>query len=100
MHIIIYAAILAMHLPFSYRWVALESVCTQCVEQVKPTQRELHGYLRENPTIQQSRLNVKGLALQFEERLARTQQQITNESENTRALRMALEAAPIQESAD
>ena len=46
-------------------WVALNSVCTVYVEHIKLTQQDLYKYLRENPTYEQSRENVKVLAEKF-----------------------------------
>ena len=40
-------------------WVALNSVCTVYMKHIQETQMELYDYLRENPTYEQSRDNVK-----------------------------------------
>ena len=46
-------------------WVALHSVCSGYMEQIKQTQEELYEYLKENPTWEESRQNVKELADTF-----------------------------------
>ena len=46
-------------------WVALHSVCSIYIEQIKKTQRDLYEYLKENPTWEESRKNVKSLAETF-----------------------------------
>lgn len=46
-------------------WVALNSVCTVYVEHIKLTQKDLYEQLRDNPTYEESRQNVKVLAEKF-----------------------------------
>lgn len=46
-------------------WVALSSVCTAYIEPIKTTQQQLYACMKENPTYEQSRLNVGTLAKQF-----------------------------------
>ena len=46
-------------------WVALHSVCSVYIEQIKETQKALYEYLKENPTWEESRKNVKSLAETF-----------------------------------
>ena len=46
-------------------WVALNSVCTEYMEHIKLTQKDLHDYLKENPTYEESRQNIENLAQEF-----------------------------------
>ena len=46
-------------------WVALHSVCSVYIEQIKQLQRDLYQYLKENPTWEESRMNLKSLAETF-----------------------------------
>lgn len=50
---------------FYAEWVALKDVCTEFMEQMKVTQRDLHEYLRDNPTHEESRQNIKTLVEEF-----------------------------------
>ena len=59
-------------------WVALNSVCTVYVEHIKLIQKDLYEYLRENPTYEQSRENVKTLAERFLTDLKKDQQAIAD----------------------
>ena len=57
-------------------WVALHGVCAVYVEQIKHTQQDLYRYIKENPTYEQSRQNVKTLAEEFLSDLQRGQEAI------------------------
>ena len=46
-------------------WVALNSLCSEYVEHIKLTQRDLYRYIVENPTYEESRKNVGELAKKF-----------------------------------
>ena len=46
----------------SAQWLAMHVVCREVGEEVKRTQHELHGYIRENPTKEESRSVMKHLA--------------------------------------
>ena len=50
---------------FYAQWVALNSVCKEYMKQIKITQRDLYNYLRENPSYEECRQNVKDLANKF-----------------------------------
>ena len=50
-------------------WVALDGVCKVYIEHIKETQQDLYKYLKENPTYEESRRNVKELAEKFLEEL-------------------------------
>lgn len=54
-----------MAVRFYAGWVALNSVCAIYVEQIKVTQKDLYQYIKENPTYEQCRMNVKELAEKF-----------------------------------
>ena len=47
------------------KWVALNNVFGICMERIKETQKTLYQYLKENPTIEQARRNVRLLAVEF-----------------------------------
>lgn len=49
----------------SAKWVALYMVCKEFVEKMKLTKDELHRYIRENPTYEESRKTIKELATDF-----------------------------------
>ena len=57
-------------------WVALNSVCTEYVEHIKRTQKDLYKYIVENPTYEQSRKNVHELAKIFLADLKKDQEAI------------------------
>ncbi len=57
-------------------WVALHGVCAIYMEQIKLTQQDLYRYIKENPTYEQSRQNVKALAEEFLVDLQRGQKAI------------------------
>ena len=59
-------------------WVALHSVCSVYIEQIKKTQRALYEYLKENPTWEESRKNVKSLAETFLSDLKQDQKAIAD----------------------
>lgn len=43
-------------------WIAIKEICETCRGGVEDAQRSVHAYIRENPTKEQARLNVKQLA--------------------------------------
>ena len=57
-------------------WVALNGVCSLYVEHIKLVQKDLYAYLRENPTYEESRRNVRELADKFLTDLKRDQKAI------------------------
>lgn len=59
-------------------WVALHSVCSVYIEQIKKTQRDLYEYLKENPTWDESRQKVKSLAETFLSDLKQDQKAIVD----------------------
>lgn len=58
------------------QWVALGNICTVYMGKIKETQRDLYGYLTENPTLDEARRNVRDLAMKFVEELAMEQKAI------------------------
>lgn len=72
------------------KWVALDDVCGEYMVQIKETRKDLYAYLEENPTIEQSRENVRMLAESFGDRLKQEQKNIadkdTKEQEEMKAL--------------
>ena len=59
-------------------WVALHSVCTTYVEYIRITQQDLYRYIKENPTYEESRKNVKELAQKFLTDLQRDQKELAD----------------------
>ena len=51
------------------KWVALHSVSTDYLKQIKLTQRELYDHIKENPTYEESRQNLPMLVKDFEKDL-------------------------------
>ncbi len=72
------------------KWVALDDVCGAYMLQIKETRKDLYAYLEENPTIEQSRENVRRLAESFGDILKQEQKKIadkdTKEQEEMKAL--------------
>lgn len=58
------------------KWVALHSVSSTYLEQIKLTQRDLYSYIMENPTYEESRQNLKMLVDNFEKDLESAHEQI------------------------
>ena len=59
-------------------WVALHSVCGIYMEYIKMTQKDLYKYLQENPTYEESRVNVKELAKIFLEDVQKEQKALSD----------------------
>jgi hypothetical protein len=49
----------------SAQWFAMHIVCKEFGEVVEKVQQELHGFIRENPTQEESRKNIRKLANEF-----------------------------------
>ena len=62
------------------KWVALHSVCTTHLEQIRHTQHDLHVYMREDPTYEESRRNLKVLVENFEKDLDSTHERISQQN--------------------
>lgn len=72
------------------KWVALDDVCGAYILQIQDTRKDLYAYLEENPTIEQSRENVRKLAESFGDHLKLEQKKIaekdSKEQEELKAL--------------
>ena len=72
------------------QWVALDDVCGAYILQIQDTRKDLYAYLEENPTIEQSRENVRRLAESFGDHLKLEQKKIaekdSKEQEELKAL--------------
>ena len=58
------------------QWVALDDVCAVYMRRIQETQKELYGYLQENPTLSEARRNVRTLAITFGKELEMEQKAI------------------------
>ena len=74
-------------------WVALHGVCKVYVEHIKHTQEDLYNYIRENPTYEQSRQNVKRLAKEFLDDLKRDQKALSDKEFQAQEEIKALESS-------
>ena len=63
-------------LEFFGQWVALESVCTIYARKIKVIQEELYSSIQENPTLEQSRANIKQIAIDLGEEMEQAQKDI------------------------
>ena len=61
-------------------WVALHSVCTEYVEQIKLTRKDLYEYIKENPTYEESRELLPRLAQEFQHELKSAQKAIQDQT--------------------
>ena len=82
-----------MWLFFASRWVTLHSVCSEYMEQIKITQKDLYNYIKENPTVEESRTNVKNLASKFKKELDKAIENINQE--DTEAKKEIKSLAPM-----
>ncbi|KXJ26711.1 hypothetical protein AC249_AIPGENE9241 [Exaiptasia diaphana] len=65
------------------KWVALGEVCGTYMLQIKDTRENLYKYLEENPTIEESRENVRDMASTFIKEMKEEQDDIDNENLKT-----------------
>ena len=75
------------------QWVALDDVCEVFMAKIMETQGSLHGYLTENPTVEEARANVHQLAVTFVEDLKRAQDEIDRKDADDEKERIRLCAA-------
>ena len=54
-------------------WVALQSVCSKYIEDIKDTQKKLYENIKQNPTCEQACLEIKPLAEAFQRELKQVQ---------------------------
>ena len=62
------------------KWVALHSVCSTHLEQIRHTQHDLHVYMREDPTYEESRRKLKELVENFEKDLDSAHERISQQN--------------------
>ena len=62
------------------KWVALHSVWSTHLEQIRHTQHDLHEYMREDPTYEESRRNLKELVENFEKDLDSAHERISQQN--------------------
>ncbi|XP_028401659.1 uncharacterized protein LOC114524699 [Dendronephthya gigantea] len=60
------------------KWVALDDVCQAYMLQIKDTRKDLYASLEDNPTIEESRENVRRLAKSFGDDLKHEQKKIAD----------------------
>ena len=77
--------------PF-HRWVALNVVCSEYMEHIKRTQKELYSHIRESPTYEQAKTNIGKLAKQFLADVETAQQELKEKRQEAEKERKALEA--------
>ena len=58
-----------MAVAYYAKWVALDNVCGLYMKQIQITQKSLYDYLKENPTLEDSRKIVRKLAVELEREL-------------------------------
>ena len=84
------AAFKAKAVGYYSKWVALDDVCGAYMVKIQDTRKDLYAYLQENPTIEQSRENVRSLAESFGNDLkleqARIAEKDSKEREELKAL--------------
>ena len=62
------------------KWVALHSVCFTHLEKIRHTQKDLHMYMREDPTYEESRKKLKELVKDFVEDLDNAHERISQQN--------------------
>ena len=65
------------------KWVALYSVSSDYLKQIKLTQRELYDYIEENPTYEDSKRDLKKLVADFEKDLKSAEERIKEQDFKT-----------------
>lgn len=87
---------LAMHhsscFLFDPRWVALNLVCTEYMDHIKRTQRELYNHIRECPTYEQAKRDIGYLAKTFLADVETAQKELAEKRKEGEEERMELEA--------
>ena len=77
--------------PF-HRWVALNVVCSEYMERIKLTQKELYSHIREAPTYEQAKSSIGKLAKQFLADVETAQQELKEKRQEAEAEKKALDA--------
>lgn len=62
------------------KWIALHSVSSEYLDQIKLTQQDIYDYIRENPTYEESRRDLLDLANNFEKDLKSAQEKIKEQN--------------------
>lgn len=62
------------------KWVALYSVSSDYLEQIKLTQQDLYAYITENPTYEESKRDLRKLAEDFEKDLESAEEKIKEQN--------------------
>lgn len=65
------------------KWVALHSVSSTYMKQIKLTQKDLYEYMKDNPTYQESKDNLQQLVSEFEKDLKAAQEDIKEQNFKT-----------------
>ena len=73
------------------QWVALDDVCGAYMLQIKESRQDLHNYLRDNPTIEQAKRNVRELAITFAHDLKQAQKKLEQETKKALEAKKELE---------
>lgn len=76
---------------FYSKWVALDDVCKVYMLQIKETRQDLYSYLKENPTIEEAKKNVRKLADTFAADLKAAQEKLAEKEKKTLKERKSLE---------
>ena len=77
--------------PF-HRWVALNVVCSEYMERIKPTQEELYSNIREAPTYEQAKSSIGKLAMQFLADVETANQELKEKRQEAEVERKAMDA--------
>ena len=75
---------------FYSKWVALDDVCKVYMLQIKETRQDLYSYLKENPTIEEAKENVRELADTFAADLKAAQEKLAEKEKKTLEERKSL----------
>ena len=75
---------------FYTNWVALVDVCKVYMLQIKETRQDLYFYLKENPTIEEAKKNVRKLADTFAADLKAAQEKLAEKEKKTLEERKSL----------
>ena len=82
---------------YCIRWVALNIVCSEYMDHIKATQKELYSHIRESPTYAQAKRDIGDLAKRFLADVKTAQEDLAQKRQQSEDERKALEVAPAQE---
>ena len=80
--------------PF-HRWVALNVVCSEYMEHIKLTQKELYSHIRAAPTYEQAKSCIGELAKKFLADVETAQLELKEKRQEAEAEKKALDA-PVE----